>query len=130
MPSPGVIVDRGIRILRLGLWLGGGVNIAAATLVLVRFAPQIVTRTVAFEALRYYSGLLVALGALGIIGIVAAYAPYGNRRLIRILTITHLAIGSMLWMQAPGAGLDVGAFRVVHLVAAVTIYIGLRLARL
>ncbi len=131
--SPGITIDRGIKILRLSLWAGGGLNLLlAAALVL---APELVLPARATPPPPFYSAVLaVTLAALGAIGLVAAYAPYGNRKLMRLLALTGLALGGV------GLGAACGCYRgawpllsfflSIHLILALALLIGLRMARL
>ena len=126
--SPGITIDRGIRILRLGLWVGAGINIASGIAVIAITAPWIVPRSMERQALQLYAGwAAIVLTALGAIAVVAAYAPYGNRRLIRVIVLTHLALFAWARVACSDALCSTEA---IHAVIAVTIYIGLRLARL
>lgn len=125
MQSPGVIVDRGIRILRLSLWTGAAFDFVAAAWL----AMALTLSGHPLSEASYPAALALTLATLGGVRLVVAYAPYGNRRLIRILVAAGAGIAFTCWWFGDGtATLRVAA--AIHAVLAANLLLGLRLARL
>lgn len=127
MSSPGVIVDRGIHILRASLWAGAAFDFAAAAWLGVTLLLAGHPQAQAF----YSAGLLLALAlaTLGAVRLTAAYAPYGNRRLVRVLAVAGIAIAGICWWLPPGT-MPLAVAGTVHSTLAIGLLLGLRLARL
>lgn len=123
--SGGVIVDRGIRVLRASLWAGATFDLVTATW--LGLGAVLAAHPVADGF--YSAALAVTLAVLGGVRLVAAYAPYGNRRIIRILAGAGLAMAVACWWFDRGtAPFEVAA--VIHTILALGLLLGLRLARL
>lgn len=125
MPSPGVIVDRGIRILRLSLWTGAAFDFVAAAWL----GMALTLSGHPLSEASYLAVLALTLATLGGVRLVVAYAPYGNRRLVRILIAVGAGMAFTCWWFGSGTGL-LGVAASIHAVLTAGLLLGLRLARL
>ena len=123
--STGIVIDRGVRLLRAGLCLGALGDLLLGSIFVIK--PQVLPLT---PAPPFYSALVgVLLVTLAAIAINAAYAPHGNRRTIRWLALGHLLVGGVAFIFAEPQGLHL-TLAVVEWLLATMIYLGLKMARL
>ncbi len=127
MNSPtGVSIDRGMRLLRSGLWCGALGNLLLGLVLIV--SPEILRLP---PVAPFYSALIVVLlTILAALAVTVAYAPPGNRRSIRWIALGHLTIGLLAATFAASYAFDLTLIAVLELLIAGAIYFGLKLARL